>query len=54
MRSHLDLIADLLEALYKARETIAALHGEPGWDIYEKNSPEMRLIDVAIAKAEGR
>lgn len=57
----LDLVAelrdekrDLLGALKEAVVTIKALHREPGWDIYERCSPEMKLIKAAIAKAEGR
>ena len=42
---------ELLTALYKACNTIRAWHGEAGWSIYEENSPEMKLITAAIAKA---
>ena len=43
---------DMLEALEVASRTIAALHGPIGWDLY-RQSPEMRKIDSAIAKARG-
>ena len=35
-------------ALLCAKETIHAFHGELAWDIYETNSPEMKLINDAI------
>ena len=45
---------DLLAALKKSVETIEALHGPVAWEIYRDNSPEMKFINAAIAKAEGR
>lgn len=45
---------DMLEALKTAKETIRAWHGPNAWDIYDRVSPEMRVINEAIAKAEGR
>lgn len=45
---------EMLEALKTAKETIRAWHGPNAWDIYDRVSPEMRLINEAIAKAEGR
>lgn len=44
---------DMYEALKVARETIKALHGDIGWAEYQ-HSPEMRAIDAAVYKAEGR
>lgn len=43
---------ELLDALKKAKETIFTLHGASGWDIYDRCSPEMKIINGAIAKAE--
>ena len=43
---------DLLAALKCARETIAMWHGPMAWTEY-KQSPEMQMIDAAIAKARG-
>jgi hypothetical protein len=37
-----------LEALTKAVETIRALHGKVGWEIYNEHSPEMKQIYIAI------
>lgn len=45
---------ELLEALKTAKETIRAWHGPNAWDIYDRASPEMKAINSAIAKAEGR
>ena len=50
----------MLAALKVARVTIRALHDvsrskasrQMQWDIYEKHSPEMKAIDIAIAQAE--
>ena len=39
-------------ALEEAVRTIRALHGEPGWDIYKDNAPEMKRIQAAIAATE--
>jgi hypothetical protein len=45
---------DLLEALRAAREAMKANEEISGtWDLYQ-HSPEMRLINAVIAKAEGR
>ncbi len=45
---------DMLEALRMAKETIRVWHGPNAWDIYDRASPEMKAINSAIAKAEGR
>lgn len=50
---------ELLEALEKAKETIKAWHGmgpdaDSFWNAYDKNSPEMKIINGAIAKARGQ
>ena len=45
---------DTLSALKHARTLIHIWHGDAGWDIYDRHSPEMRGINAAIAKAEGR
>jgi len=45
---------DMLEALKAAKETIRVWHGPNAWDIYDRSSPEMKAINEAIAKAEGR
>lgn len=39
----------MLKALRMAREAIEALHGPVAWEIYERESPEMRAIDAALA-----
>lgn len=44
---------DLLEALREAMEALKTFHGPDCWDIYEKNSPEMKRWRAAIAKATG-
>ena len=46
-----DAIDDLVAALEEARRTIKALHGPVAWDIFERNAPEMKRIDAALAKA---
>ena len=46
-----DAAPELLEALKEARELIKFYHGEPAWDIYDKQSPEMKRINNAIDKA---
>jgi hypothetical protein len=43
---------ELLTALKSAKECIAIWHGSQAWDIYDRRSPEMILINTAIAKAE--
>lgn len=42
---------ELAKALREARRTIRALHGPVAWDIYERNAPEMKLIDAALKAA---
>ncbi len=44
---------ELLEALKFARNTIEIWHGEVAWPEYQ-SSPEMKMINSAIARAEGR
>jgi len=44
---------ELLEALKIAFGTIRAWHGEIAWDLYQ-DSPEMKIINAAIAKCEGK
>lgn len=44
---------DLLEALQIAYRTIRILHGQPAWDIYRMNAPEMQTINTAITNATG-
>ena len=44
---------DMYRALLDAKETIHAWHGEAGWDMYQ-HSPEMKRLNAAIAKAEGK
>lgn len=39
---------ELLAALLLAKETIQTWHGDDGWEIYEKHSPEMKQINKAI------
>ena len=49
--SYTDYIAHtaaLEKALVKAKETIRALHGETAWDIYDRCSPEMKIINAAL------
>lgn len=56
MEANARLIAaapDMLEALEKAKETIRAWHGPVAWEIYDRASPEMKMINAAIAKAGG-
>ncbi len=43
-----DDCAALVQALVKAKETIRALHGETAWDIYDRCSPEMKIINAAL------
>lgn len=45
---------DMLEALKAAKDAIRAWHGSNAWEIYDRSSPEMKAINAAIAKAEGR
>lgn len=44
--------AELVAALEKAKETIFAFHGEIAWSEYQ-HSPEMKIINAALAKAKG-
>lgn len=44
----------LVEAVREALGAIKVFHGEPGWDIYESNAPEMKRIAAALAEAEGK
>jgi hypothetical protein len=46
------IVAELLAALKKAKRTIQAWHGKDGWEIYDRYSPEMKIINAAIAKAQ--
>lgn len=39
---------ELLGALLLAKETIKTWHGNDGWEIYERQSPEMKQINKAI------
>lgn len=41
----------LRDALVVARATIKAWHGSVGWEIYEKESPEMKVINAALKGA---
>lgn len=45
---HVAHTAALVQALVKAKETIRALHGEAAWDIYDRCSPEMKIINAAL------
>jgi hypothetical protein len=54
-RSRIERAApELLAALKESIEIIHVFHGESGWEIYRRNAPEMKRIQDAIAKAEGR
>ena len=44
--------AQLLGTLETARTTIRALHGDVGWHIYERSSPEMQQINAVIESAK--
>lgn len=51
-----DLIASLIvqlvtmrDALAEAKGLVEFYHGEPAWDIYDKNSPEMKRINAALS-----
>lgn len=48
----LEQCADLLAALKRAKNIIRAWHGEVAWDLYDRESPEMKQINAAIANAE--
>lgn len=45
---------ELYEALKEAKEIIRIMHGDLAWGIYDQHSPEMKRINNALAKAEGR
>lgn len=45
---------ELLAALKEAKEIIHLMHGDLAWGIYDQHSPEMKRINGAISKAEGR
>ena len=45
---------DLLAALMTAKEVIRVWHGPNAWEIYDRVSPEMKAINAALAKAEGK
>jgi len=40
----------LVAALREAKETIRIWHGEPAWDIYDFQSPEMKTINAVLEK----
>ena len=46
------LNGELVATLREAKRTIKALHGPVAWDIYDANSPEMKKINTALAKAD--
>ena len=51
--SHASLVEEverLREALKTAKETIRAWHGPNAWEIYDRVSPEMRVINEALEK----
>lgn len=43
----------VLAALKEARDIIRIWHGPSGWEIYDRQSPEMQRINAAIARGEG-
>lgn len=49
-----ETIAELVEALEEARQTIRAWHGPMEWNIYDTQSPEMKRLNGAIAKVKGK
>ncbi len=60
-----DAAPELLAALKEAKETIRTWHDmqvrswQPAqddslWELYDANSPEMKLINAALAKATGK
>ncbi len=48
------LITIARKALLKAKQTIHAFHGDVAWEIYDKNSPEMKQINEAILALGGQ
>jgi hypothetical protein len=46
--TNLEIMVAAFLALQKAKETIKAFHGDVGWEIYNKKSPEMKQINEAI------
>lgn len=47
-----DVHDELVAALEKAKEVIKTWHGDVAWEIYDKNAPEMKPINVAIGQAK--
>lgn len=45
-------IAELEKALKTAHSTIHAWHGPTAWDIYDRASPEMKVINAALSGAK--
>lgn len=45
---------ELVETLKEAIGIIKIFHGPVAWDIYEKQSPEMKRFSALLVKAEGR
>jgi hypothetical protein len=45
--------AKMREALLKAKEIIKIWHGDVAWDIYDRNSPEMKQINDVLGVNEG-
>jgi hypothetical protein len=43
----------VLAALKEARDVIRIWHGTTGWEIYDRQSPEMQRINAAIARGQG-
>lgn len=40
-------------ALLRAKATIRTWHGETGWELYDKHSPEMMSINNALLHLQG-
>ena len=47
-----ELKKECLIALIKAKETINIWHGDIAWEIYNKNSPEMKTINECIDRLQ--
>ena len=45
---------EMYEALKEAVTIIKIWHGDMGWEIYNRASPEMKRINAVLAKADGR